>query len=282
MNSSISDNINAVIESFHIGKNIALENDNYDSLIKMLNEVDSNFPSVVFEGAASGVANAVFREKHDFQIWLDFANKLDKAHQAQAYVGLGWALAENAILPSSIFEKIQPFRYGRVLDGYGYYHGLLRRRIFVKGAKQPENISEIELQAFDQGIGRAIWYTSKGDLSLLEKMLSAFNESRIPAIWRGIGVAALYVGELNETLSKSLLGLAKENKASFLTGAALAAMGKSLNQSISNTDKLSFKTLGMSAKEFSNLTLQAERKFTSSSSKKAYFEWLREIESYFN
>lgn len=279
---SIPENINAVIEAFHAGKNLSLENHDSDSLIKMLNKVDSNFPSVVFEGAASGLANTVFREKKDFQVWLDFANKLDKAHQAQAYVGLGWALAENAILPSSILEKIQPFRYGRVLDGYGYYHGLLRRRIFVKGAKQPENISEIELQAFDQGIGRSIWYTSKGDLNLLKKMLSDFNESRTPNLWRGIGVAALYVGGINETSTRSLLELANENKTSFLAGAALAAMGKSLNQSIPAADKIAFETLGKSAKEFANIALEAEEELESSDSERAYFEWLEEIESNFN
>ena len=279
---SISDNINAVIESFHSGKDLALENHDSDSLIKELIEVKSNFPSVVFEGAASGIANKIFSEGQDLQLWLDFANKIDKAHQAQAFVGLGWTLAENAILPNSIFEKIQPIRYGRILDGYGYYHGLLRRRIFVKGAKQPEHISELELQAFDQGIGRGIWYTSKGDLNLLEQMLSAFDEKRIPALWRGIGVASFYVGGLDERLSKTLLELSEEYKASFLTGAALAAMGKSLNENISSADKITFEAIEMNTEKLAELALEAEKKFASSCSKDAYFEWLDELETNFN
>ncbi|MEX2589705.1 MAG: DUF1702 family protein, partial [Chitinophagales bacterium] len=232
---NIAQNIEKVIAAFHKGRELSREIKEHD----FLNQSDKKFISVAFEGASSGIAKkALENENPDLNNWLTYAEKAGDMHASQIYVGMGWAIAEKGLDINVFLGKFSPLMQGKVLDGFGYYHGLLRRRRFIKGLALPDSISAEQLLAFDQGIGRSLWYTAKGDLDLLIKMQQNFPEERQKAIWRGIGLAAAYVGGLDKNLSEKLLKIAGKYKIQLATGAVLAANSRKASKTTTTDTEL--------------------------------------------
>src|ERR1043166_3958400 len=86
----------------------------------------------------------------------------------------------------------------RVFDGHGYYDGLFRTRSTVKGKKLPAGLTEMTKVWYDQGLGRSICFFSKGDVGRAKQMISDFESARQPALWKGVGHAASYIGGCGE------------------------------------------------------------------------------------
>ena len=109
-------------------------------------------------------------------------------------IGLGWAFAKTEISPTPYLESLHRVMNRMVFDGMGYYYGLFKGRKTVKNQLIPEGIEEQELHGFDQGLGRRLWYISKGEVNELVQLIQPFHFSRHADLWRGVGIACGYVG----------------------------------------------------------------------------------------
>lgn len=219
---NIAGRIELIVLTFQVGRKFAEEILDLADLVSQLNEVDEEFRSMAFEGASMAIAIQSIESEDGLQRWSEFLDTNPK-YATQIMIGLGWAIGEKDRNPESVFVSLDPMIQARALDGFGYFMGLFRRRISIRTQQIPEGIPD-ELQlAFDQGIGRSLWYISKGDLEMLERMMDSFPEYRQKHMWRGIGVACPVVGGCDGQHLNNLRQLAGEFKTQLETGCALAA-----------------------------------------------------------
>ena len=195
---SISNNIQTIVDTFQNGRSISELELGLDELIARLNEFEPRYRSVAFEGASMGVALV-----NQLSTWKAYAEATEK-HATQVHIGLGWAIGEQQLDLASTLSEIQPEMKVKVLDGFGYWHGLFRRRLTIRTQQIPNNVNAEYQSGFDQGVGRAIWYISKGDIGKLVSIINHFSGSRRPDLWRGIGVASTYVGGCSDELKSEL------------------------------------------------------------------------------
>ena len=79
---------------------------------------------------------------------------------------------------------------------------------------------------YDQGIGRSIWYTYKGDIENVTRIISGFPKERQAGLWRGLGIAVACAGGCNADTYKSLLALSGEQQLELIVGGKLAAKSR--------------------------------------------------------
>lgn len=237
-----------VMQTFQAARTLAEAHGLSSELSNFLVHSDAYFRSVAYEGAAMGLAlRDSANNDATFSEWSAFAANEGALHTVQVHIGLGWALAEKDAplkLPAGCTDA------DAVLDGYGYYFGLLRRRPTVRQQTIPETISPSLLPAFDRGLGRSLWYISKGDLELVMQMMAAFDATRQPNLWRGIGIASTYVGGCSHEQLAALWTAANHHQSQLADGATRAAKSRVKAQTtLEDSDMVCRQWLGLSASE---------------------------------
>ena len=123
-------------------------------------------------------------------------------------------------------------------DGVGYYYGLFKGRLTLKSKQLPDEVEGENLQGFDQGLGRRLWYATKGNVDEVNALLQSFSPNRHADLFRGIGIACAYVGGNEESDLKCLLKISGEHYKQLQTGVLLAAVSRiasnTVNTSINN------------------------------------------------
>jgi len=274
----ISFRIEKIKSIFQEAKEFWSSEKNLDVLIDYLESTENEFRSIAYEGASMAIALMDLEQKNTLNVWYTFNDRADK-HTAQTHAGLGWAFAQQNRSALPFLDNLAPLLRFRILDGCGYYDGIFRQRQSVKGQKFPEELNKTMLQAYDQGIGRSLWYASKGDVKKLEELISFFQSDRHAALWIGIGIAASYVGGCNETLLNTLWLSSQKYQAQLAIGATLAARARVQANAITHDVELACRIwCRSSAQEALLLTIEAEPD-SSVNANEAYFLWLTQIEN---
>ena len=213
---------------------------NYESeeLIAFLDSEPPEFRSVAYESASMEIGLQELCSGKELDNWKKFYQRSAKAHTFHMDIGLGWAFGKTEISPTSYLESLRPVMSWMVFDGMGYYHGLFKGRRTVKKQLIPEGIEERELHGFDQGLGRRLWYISKGEVNELIQLIQPFHLSRHPDLWRGVGIACGYVGGCDKPNLEQLLNFSTEFNNQFCTGVALAAISRSASNSVNGDIEL--------------------------------------------
>jgi len=184
------------------------------------------FRSVAYEAASMEIGLKDIEAGNDLTQWKLFRQSRVKEHALHIDIGLGWALAKTETDPAPYTETLNPILRGMVFDGIGYYSGLFRGRQTIKGRNLPAFAPGDDISGFDQGLGRRLWYTVKGEAKQLLELLDTFPAARHPDLWRGVGIACGYVGGNSaETLDILPLASGKYNR-DFRTGILLAALSR--------------------------------------------------------
>ena len=237
-----------------------------------LAKYSGDYLSVAYEAAAAAIANEdLIKHDKNFSLWKLFCSEFCNLHGSQIHVGLGWALAELNITDLGFINTFEPQWKWRVVDGFAYYSGLFKRRDTIRNQQKPDFFKSEDSHAFDQGLGRSLWYLSNGDTDRLMGFLVLFSESRLSDLWRGIGLASTYVGGLNSALINTLVILSGENSPSYKCGALLAIKARQISELPTSDTRLIQSVLGLSDPILS--------KGWPASKKEPYYSLLMEIQS---
>jgi hypothetical protein len=201
-------------------------NNNQNLLLEYLEKAQPEFRSIGYESASMSIALKNFNGNPNMLDWLDFAHGPAKAHQAQVYVGLGWAIAKLNLPFLSTTNKIELLLQYHVADGCGYYDGCFRQRQSIANTQIPDYVPAVLLPLYDQGIGRSLWYMCNAEIEKIKGKIETFTIKRQASLWRGIGIAVAYVGGCNDIALKLLIQAAKENDFQLTCGAALAVKSR--------------------------------------------------------
>lgn len=235
MNNNIASKIENIFAIFQVAQENASTIEDVNELIKKLEEAPIEFSSVAYEGAAMEWAMRDFSEGDKIDRWKALLEK-SKKHACQIYIGMGWAIAKEKRHQLTFLETLNRNMQFRIWDGCGYYDGIFRQRHVIKGQSRFDYIEEKNFQAYDEGLGRSLWYLSKGDVNKATEMVQSFSAERHSDLWRGIGIACSYVGGFEEQTLNALQSATGEHKTQLGIGAAMVA--KSRIEAECHTDEI--------------------------------------------
>lgn len=126
-------------------------------------------------------------------------------HIFLTYIGVGFALAR---LPRPLWRKALPDLTGSpyhptmswlAVDGYGFDKAYFHTRVWVDEQRTPapypwEGAPQYFARAFDQGLGRALWFIHGARPLGVAAAVERFAAHRRADLWSGVGLAATFAG----------------------------------------------------------------------------------------
>jgi hypothetical protein len=274
----IAQRIEKIREIFQHAYAISTDQEDLDLLIDQLEKTENDYRSIAYEATSVAIAVKDFLNGNTLNYWHSFLKDHAAQHAVQIHTGLGWAIAQQRISISPIIETLDPLMQFRMLDGFGYYYGIFRRRQIAGGQPFSTDVESKFIRGYDQGVGRSLWYISKGDYASVPEKIAQFSSSRHTDLWRGIGIACTYVGGCDEFILKELLSLSFPYHAQLAVGAALVASSRNSAGTITKDVELACRVwCKQSIQEVLLITEKAETSLVAGPNN-AYFIWLSEIE----
>lgn len=140
-------------------------------------------------------------------------------------IGAGLVLARLPGDPMRFINSQDPLTRWFVADGYGFYDGFFRWESSVIAQQRPRRIHGYAQRAYDQGVGRSLWFSSGGQVERIRETLGTFPPSRQADLWGGIGLACAYAaGVLDQQAIEQLADAAGPYQSDVAVGVAVAAV----------------------------------------------------------
>lgn len=173
-----------------------------------------------------------------------------------AHVGAGWSLARVPWRRRRILGELDPLLRWLAFDGLGFHDTYFYHRRILDGWRRER--SGYAACAYDQGVGRALWFVAGGSASTAIKLISSLAPSRHSDIWSGLGLAMSYAGPVNRDDIAVAVAAAGPHLAQFAQGVAFACEARLLARHVPTTAKLAADAVwGIDAEGLSRLVRAA-------------------------
>lgn len=120
------------------------------------------------------------------------------------------------------FEKccnyMERLSFRAIKDGYGFYSGIQLRHQVLEQGKDLINSGPQDFGLWN-GYGRSLWFLSSSNPENLFKIVQALPQRSRGAVWRGIGLAAIFTGGAEIDVIKRLRDLCTECSQNLAHGA---------------------------------------------------------------
>ena len=144
-------------------------------------------------------------------------------HAYMVHVGAGWALARLRRRFDAVPRGMDPLLGWLAADGYGFHEGYFHPRRYAAGGAAPRRVSGYARRAFDQGLGRSLWFVHGGDPAAVAVAIGRFPADRHPDLWSGAALACAYAGGADRGEAAALAAAAGVHRPALAQGAAFAA-----------------------------------------------------------
>ncbi len=247
-------------------------------------EIDHESLGVLFEGTAMGLALLDLVTPWRRDRWQSFVAKEGANHIYTAYVGLGMAYARLRKNAMRRLPEVDPLWQWLVVDGFGFHQGYFQPQRFAYRHELVADFSGTYGEhAFDQGLGRSLWFVESASPRRIHKTISAFPESRQADIWSGLGLACSHAGGLQQDDLEKLRLMAGRHRPSLAQGAAFGAkVRKEAGAPTAHTDLACKVICGIAACEAAALADQVQAELARTSDTQGAYElWRRRIQNFF-
>jgi hypothetical protein len=211
--------------SFVRGYNAAIEASAPARLLPQLEGVPQAERGFAYEGAGMACALLDLLSPRKRERLANLLHGPGDAHVYMIHVGAGWALARLRLRPRRRLPALDPFLRWLALDGYGFHEGFFHTRRTVFQHAVPGRLYGYERRAFDQGLGRALWFVRGGDVDQAARTLERFPRDRRSDLWSGLALATAYTGTPGVDLGR-LRTLGIEHARAVTQGAAFAVAAR--------------------------------------------------------
>lgn len=241
-------------ETFIGGYNAALGSQTLADLARWIAQVPEPLRGFAAEGAAMATAIADA---------LPFAtarlpqalNRFDREFTYLVHVGAGWALARVPWRRRRILAALDPLLMWLAYDGLGFHD------CYFKPAKVLADWRRIRegyaAQAYDQGVGRALWFASGAEPQRAAAAIRRLPTGRAGDLFAGLGLAMTYAGPNSRCELAEALRLAGREAAAFGQGIAFACEARARAGYIPGHTRTAAEAIGFEAAELAALTRQA-------------------------
>ncbi len=264
--------------TFLSGYHAALEETAFVSLAQRLGHIEPELHGFAFEGAAMGLALLDCFTPWRKDRWRTFTEHFAKSHIYMMHVGFGWAIARFRRRVTPYLAQLDPLMGWLMVDGYGFHEGYFGWPQYVEQRAIPANLNGYERRAFDQGLGRSIWFVKGANVAAVATAINAFPSIRHDDLWSGVGLACAYAGGCGRAAVETLRVAADEHLPALAQGVAFAAKTRQRAANLTDhTETVSQLICGRSAQELAAITDAALEDLHEHGALPAYEEWRRRI-----
>jgi enediyne biosynthesis protein E3 len=267
--------------SFLTGYGYAVGSRDTGAAESLLETVPQRFRGFAYEGAAMGYGVLVGTGLGDRKSLATFLTGPGERHIYMAYVGIGWACAR---LPTWRWSRIlptDPLLCWLVLDGYGFHQAYFHTRRYVDGRHQDRDLywpfphsRTYAGRAFDQGVGRALWFVEGTDVNRVAGRIESFPQHRRTDLWSGAALAATYAGGVDEGELRRFWGLAGGYRPHVAQASAFAAEARVRAGLVTEHTELATRVFcDMSPQEAAQICIQLRHGPSEQLSVPAYEAW---------
>ncbi len=211
-----------------------------------------------------------------------FLSGAGQAHAYMVHVGVGWVLARVPGNVNRFIARLDPLLRWLAVDGYGFHEGFFHWQRYLGGQSPPRRVTGYARRAFDQGLGRCLWFIDGTDVGRIPDTIGGFPQERRADLWSGVGLAAVYAGEADEAGLRALLTAAGPFQPQLSQGAAFAAKARlRAGNPTAYTERASEILCGLSVMEAAHLTDATLENLPTNQSEPAYEIWRRRIQERF-
>ncbi|MER8470451.1 DUF1702 family protein [Mesorhizobium sp. M1328] len=182
-------------------------------------DVDPFFRGFAVEGSAMGVAvhDALSLRR---PVLPELLAEFDPDYTYLAHVGCGWAMARLPWRRGPILKALDPLLRWLAFDGMGFHDTYFKPRRVLSLWRRVG--SGYAARAYDQGVGRALWFTCGGSVEDAVRTIQRFPLTRQRDLWAGLGLAMAYAGCGGRSDFRIALAAAELNRCHFAQGIAFA------------------------------------------------------------
>jgi hypothetical protein len=267
---------------FRQGYHAALQDTNPVKLGRRLAAIEAEVRGFAFEGAAMGLALLDLLTPRFGNRWRAFVRGPAAAHLYIAHVGVGWALARVPRRIDAVLAQFDPLLAWLIVDGYGFHEGFFHWPRSVERGQVPTRLRGYARRAFDQGLGRSLWFVDGADVARIAATVRTFAPSRRGDLWSGVGLACAYAGGVEDSMVDSLRVAAATDRPHLALGAAFAAKARELaGNTTGHTDRACRILCGVPAPVAAQLTDAALEGLAPYGDDPAYEIWRQRIRALF-
>jgi hypothetical protein len=239
----------------------ALELTSTANLTERLELVDRESRGFAYEGAAMSLLLQDRLWLGSGTRWRTFLDGPGSSHIYMLHVGAGWAVARLPWLRRNVnrvIDDLEPAVRWLVVDGYGFHEGYFHHREAIDQAALPRRLYGYARRAFDQGLGRSIWFVKGADRDRVTNCVNGFPVERRGDLWSGVGLACAYAGGASQPEVMRLYEDAGGHQAAFAQGVSFAAKCRArAGNSAAHTELVCRTVCGMPATEAAAMTDEA-------------------------
>lgn len=261
---------------FLAGYHLALRHGLVAVLAAALDTMEAPVRGFAYEGAAMALALT-----DAFAPWREprataFATGPGASHLYMIHVGIGWAWARLRRDPQPLRARSDPLLGWLSLDGYGFHEGYFHCASIPEGLLLRHRLRGYAARAFDQGLGRSLWFSCGADPAAVDQVVRRFSPERHADLWSGIGLASAYAGATDAESLRRLVELSGIHRPFLSLGAAFAAKARQrAGNPTPHTDRASLAFSGMTAEAAAAATDEALRELPADGEEPAYEVWRR-------
>jgi enediyne biosynthesis protein E3 len=275
--------LESVGKNFLRGYHAALRDADPNRLAEVLESIEQADRGFAYEGAAMALAllDQILPSRRNR--WQQLLSGPGSAHLYMLHVGYGWALARVPWLrqnPERQLARFHPLWRWLVVDGYGFHEGYFHARRYVSTSRLPPKLTGYARRAFDQGLGRSLWFLGGADAENVAQLVSSFDKRRQADLWSGVGLGCAYAGGADKSFLAALRQAAGAYESCLAQGAAFAAKARQhAGNPASHTASACEQWCGMDADAAAALTDECVAGLSGNESEPAFELWRRRIQS---
>ncbi|MEM9293325.1 MAG: DUF1702 family protein [Acidobacteriota bacterium] len=219
--------LESVGRSFLQGYRAALYNGGeLEATAESLQRVEEELRGFATEGAAFYLALTDALSPWRKRRYPAFAASVGAPYIYMVQVAAGMPLGRLPLSIEGTLGRLHPLLRWLAIDGYGFYEGFFNTRRSFDQRRVPRRLRGYARRAFDQGLGRSLWFARVADPAAVAHTIGAFSPPRRGDLWAGVGLASVYAGGTDESLCSDLKLLAGEHQGDLAQGAAFAAKAR--------------------------------------------------------
>lgn len=258
---------------------------------------DDNIPQLAASLASMKVTDRIVVTESSFYaaMCLDISRPLEFSRVALlaelvpdhiASLGLGVGHVMSALqVDADITQALSEHYLGwMAMDAYGMHEGYFRWFDSVHKMKMPEGLPPLAQEAFDQGLGRGLWFIAGGDSDTILNLVNSFPIARRFSMWRGIGLNVGFWGAFDEKQIRQLYKASGKFLPYFQQGVVQAvAMRCDIDEVEDHTRAGSEIVCGAPIHEISELAHTLMQKVPGGPAEsRTFFGWQNEIVDFFS